>query len=1054
VAGLACPGFTMALRLHRAAMYQLSPKEKPSFLGMQRRRWQVRSTTRILFMVPLMIVGLTACASAQNARQDWKQFRTVYPYHLQVVAVSQPDAGGYRTLIVSEPPPRLTIEDFRQISPRSLQDLSVAQHPIGVNGWVRDLVVRLPPMPEEQLTELIDNVHRKLFKTSYKAYAIAIPGSSTSNPRFDLDLHVTSAELNKWLLGDKPDIPSEPWTAIRVALFALLLVVFAWRARANAKRKRIFRILVLTAMAAFGAYLIIPSRGTTSNAAHLKPITGGEPVVLRTVLDQQKSGVFLSTESGFVVWSFPRNTSLDNYRVEARQFSVDADLLMGAVASGKQIAIIGRERVTPIAVLPPLRTETILQLAAANEKELAQSYERKYIFAGRFTKTDDWAPIFLSDELIDTEYGSLLNITDQMLKSWSQHGEVKYANFNYAEPPHYPFPSPISIHYKVRELTFNWNTKGAGYATQNGPYEVFALNRLAALPVDYLARSNQDLRNAEDIAYRYYTGLSDPNLVRVVEYAAIYQIFRHFQITATAPVMHHASVVTSLRPAVAGVMNEIASITDDQLDRATARSHDEEGAKSIQQLREVRDALVEFQSKADEGQKQTLIAAIADPVVFRSLLTKSDSDRSTRMIVELAGAVADMKHFLDGYDSPDNSRAAAVYVRESDRKDDTWIHTPTIVISRAQGDVRGSVGGHNLSSVITELRPDTELAAGSVRVAQEDGAKVVYYNPADSGKVPEIVRSAGRYEEKNAGELQDVLTQEIRNAKAPERPLGEMLGFSDTFKPAELRGLQPVHLGLGGEAAGWAPSGNWIPLEDGKVLAALEPRTGPVNKLGSVVITRNGDGGYLVVHGSNQAIRAADAPSAIDAALTCVKNDESPTVHLHFRGFEPRQAKGFVRTAELDMDPQTAKRISASIEESLSPEDLARIAKEDFDFSRAEVKAVSDVKVTEEGRAVDVELDVPAKAAGHPSLWMRIRIILEGGIEFTQEMLGSIVQMIQDIVGDSNAILSAKQVVKELRTIHPGIKGVEMRLGRESKDVLLVFRHSPIPHSAEASHSA
>ena len=1012
----------------------------------------MRRATRTLMV--LLVVALTTGAMAQKAAQDWNQFRKVYPYHLQVVAVSQADSGGYRTLIVSEPPPQLTVKDFGQISPSLLQRISIAQHRIGVNGWVRDLVVELPPMSDEQLTELIDNIHGKLFGTSYKAYAIPISYGDATSPHIDLNLHVTSAELNKWLVGTKPDIPSEPWTGTRIFLLCLLLSVVAWRALVNAKRKRIARVLALATIAALGVYVSVPNRGTTSDAARLKPITGGGSVVLRTVLDQQKSGVFLSTEPGLVVWSFPTNASLDNYRVQARQFSVDSDLVIGAVGSDKQVAIIGRERVSPIAVLPPLRTETLLQLAAANEKELAQSYERKYIFAGRFTKTDDWAPIYLSDELIDTEYGSLLNITDQMLKSWSQHGEVKYANFNYPEPPSYPFPTAIVTHIKVNELTFNWNTKGAGYATKEGPYEIFALNRLAALPVDYLAKSNPNLKDAEDVAYQYYTGLSDPNLVRVVEYAGMYQIFRHFQVTAQAPVQHHARVVTSLEPMAIKSVVEIASITDAELNASMARNHDEEFGSWIQRLREVRDALLDFEAKATPAQKQTLIAALSDPVTLRSLMAKANQDDSTGDIVDLASAVAEVRRFVDGDDSPDNARAAEIYMRDSDRKDDSWIHTPTIVVSQAQGEVRHTIGGHNLSSVITELRPDTELTAGSVRVAEENGEKVVYYNPADSEKVPEIVRSAGRYEEKNASELGDVLNQEMRNAKVIERPLQETLGFTETLRPSELRGMQPAHLGSGGEAAGWRPSGGTIPPEDKNILLAFEPRKASVHQARpSLVITRNQDGSYLIIHGPDQTIRAADLPSAIDATLTCARNDEAGTVNLHFRGFEARQAKGFVRTVELD-DPLTAKRISASIEESLSPADLERIAKEDFDFSRAQVKSVSEIKATEEGPAVDVELDIPAKTSSRPSLLMRIRIFLAERIQFSQEMLTSILERFRGVFADPNPVLSAQQVLRDLRTIHPGIKGVEMRLGPESKDVLLVFRKSPIRYPAEAGQPA
>jgi hypothetical protein len=80
---------------------------------------------------------------------------------------------------------------------------------------------------------------------------------------------------------------------------------------------------------------------------------------------------------------------------------------------------------------------------STTQKELKQSYERNQFFAGRLQdgvfRDMDWATIFLSPELINTELGSTLNITDQMFKSWSMGGQVYYHNFHYPRPPILPF---------------------------------------------------------------------------------------------------------------------------------------------------------------------------------------------------------------------------------------------------------------------------------------------------------------------------------------------------------------------------------------------------------------------------------------------------------------------------------------------------------------------------------------------------------------------------------------------------------------------------------------
>lgn len=73
---------------------------------------------------------------------------------------------------------------------------------IGVNGWVKDLVVQLPPLTPRQLWELLDTIHWKLFGTTYKAYAIPIPERPVQIAPINLDLHVTSGDLWRRLAGD------------------------------------------------------------------------------------------------------------------------------------------------------------------------------------------------------------------------------------------------------------------------------------------------------------------------------------------------------------------------------------------------------------------------------------------------------------------------------------------------------------------------------------------------------------------------------------------------------------------------------------------------------------------------------------------------------------------------------------------------------------------------------------------------------------------------------------------------------------------------------------
>ena len=88
-------------------------------------------------------------------------------------------------------------------------------------------------------------------------------------------------------------------------------------------------------------------------------------------------------------------------------------------------------------------------------------------------------------------------------------------------------------------LTYNWNTKGAAYVVKYNEFDVVALNRTGSLPVTYIPEGIdhseiplEKVRECEEKFYDFFSSQKDPNLVRVVQYAAIYQMFSAFDVTA------------------------------------------------------------------------------------------------------------------------------------------------------------------------------------------------------------------------------------------------------------------------------------------------------------------------------------------------------------------------------------------------------------------------------------------------------------------------------------------------------------------------------------------
>ena len=412
----------------------------------------------------------------------WTNFRQKNPYNIQLEGIHKYDDGSY-TLILSEPSPRLSIDRLNELFEPLNASIIYKTHHIGYDGWLKDIVICFNNIKDKEYPTLEKAVIKALYGTDYKAHFLDLSPTPqyvafTSN---DLNYQISEEELRKWFIEDK-----EP-------LF----------------------------------YLEDSTRVTT----------------LESVLSSGKGmRILFSKEPGFVMWILDKGISdISSFRIAARKFSLDSDLILGAIASKDRVAIIGRERCESYLCLPPLRTETISILASTKESELSQSYERTSLFAGKLPGGKDFAPIYLSDELWHTEYGSVLNFTDQMLKSWSENGVIDYIGFDYPKPVNWAFKRGVIKDLQASQLTYNWNTSGLGYIVEDEGYSIYALNRTGSLPVSYIPGDADGLSVsnkvyiAEQNAFDFFSSLSNPMLLRVVQYTALYQIFYNMGIEVTNP---------------------------------------------------------------------------------------------------------------------------------------------------------------------------------------------------------------------------------------------------------------------------------------------------------------------------------------------------------------------------------------------------------------------------------------------------------------------------------------------------------------------------------------
>jgi hypothetical protein len=461
----------------------------------------------------------------------WGDYRRQRPFHSQEVAASEPLEGGCRVLILSEPPPGLTVAALKEVHP-ALGDLVPRRHAIGVDGWTEDLVGVLPPMSADDLADLTSDVHFALFGTAYRARLASI----TAPPPWGgtLNVEVRPAEVYDWVFGAD-------------AVFS--------------------------------------------------PVDGGPSQHAADLLAPTASGVYRSGTSGLVLWSLPKDGRFEAQRANVRMFGIESDLVLGAIADDDTVLVVGRERLVPEGVMPPLRFETVKVLATSPLHELQQSYERRQLFAGVMKNGKDWAPILLSPSLVDTEFGSVLNVADQLLKRWSSNGTVDYERFDYPnEPRPWAFNGPISKVLGASSLTFNWNTSASGGLVEvTGDRKIYWMNHSAALHVSYMPEDKVDPRTAayEDKARLFFSRQSDPYLVRAVQYTALFQAFRQLGVTevdylADLEVRMHADEANAvLETAGTEAFQRLMGASDAELhlasERAAARAVVAEGEEELRQ---------------------------------------------------------------------------------------------------------------------------------------------------------------------------------------------------------------------------------------------------------------------------------------------------------------------------------------------------------------------------------------------------------------------------------------------------------------------------------------
>lgn len=457
--------------------------------------------------IPNQNVDIDRCEAAGMADSIHKDFRKKYRFHYQTVGMAS-FSDSSRMILLSDIPPHFETDSIAPIFAEFTHKTEQRKHPIGYDGYVTDVLILLGNATQENCDRLIRRLNRELFFSEYKPTVMKLPAEEKRRyfAKENIDYQITLEEFNTWFMEE-----AEGFIHLDDTNRVLTISdIFATKAR----------------------------------------------------------GVFFSQQPGFVAWALAKNADLLGYGHPARQqeyghlarvavdgqdtlapirqFTLDADLILGALADSSTLVIIGRERQSPLNELPPLQIETILLLASTTEKELSQSLDVNDLMAGKMNDGRDWCPTYLSKELENTEFGDLMTITDVLLKDWSERGTIQEGYYLYPEPGYYPFDKPLFKKLGLNELVYNWNTAGAMYAidcekndssstrtlthSRNNTfkYTIYTLGRTGSLPVSYFnsqERSQSIGYRYESQAYHYFATLGNTDLARVVQYTALYQLF-------------------------------------------------------------------------------------------------------------------------------------------------------------------------------------------------------------------------------------------------------------------------------------------------------------------------------------------------------------------------------------------------------------------------------------------------------------------------------------------------------------------------------------------------
>ncbi len=419
-------------------------------------------------------------AIADIMDQTWSEFRQIHPYSYQTIGIRHVDSTTC-VLVISEPAPEVSESEISALFKRHNGQIEVKKHQLGHDGWTKDIVGYMKSGGILSHKYFSDTLFSLVYGTNYKPFYTDLDHPSE-------DVHFVPYEYRL----------NHSWSTMDLNLLLNYRVQF----------------------------------NTKAGLCNIKQLM---KLYNSTIGDC----IFESSDYGFIVWLIdPSIVKLEDpnslttsiihnyFRASARRFALDTDMIIGAFGDTTGVlAIIGREREIPVSICPPLRAETILLMAQTNILDLGQAFDPNSGHAedGRYVSS-----ILMSDQIRDSEFGNLLIMTDQMLKSWIENNYNQDCHYNLPAPAFFPFSMGLKKELDCSTIECRWLADNLDSCIQKfDTTTIYSFKQTASLSVCLSTEEvpTKLVNDAETTASNYLSGLNQAELFRTTQYTTLCQLF-------------------------------------------------------------------------------------------------------------------------------------------------------------------------------------------------------------------------------------------------------------------------------------------------------------------------------------------------------------------------------------------------------------------------------------------------------------------------------------------------------------------------------------------------